>query len=679
MVAGPADPPMSVPRDEFDRAVRLYLDGDLAAAEPLFERIVAREGARRADGLHLWGLIALRTGGAALVEARLSAAIAADPEKAAYHGNLASAIKEQGRLDDAVVHYRQALAIDPAYRPELANLGLTLIAAGKPGEAIEVFRRLLDLDPGNAEAHFGMGSAREAAGEEAGATAAYREAIRLRPDYLAAHNNLGNLLVERGAAGEACTALERACRLAPNDARIRINLGNACGAAGRYDAARSAYRAALRLDAGSVAALANLAALSRREGDDAGTLALFHRLLTLDPERAESHADLALHHESRGREAEARTAAKRALALDPDNVAAGRTLALLAAADGDLEAARGRLEALLARAEDPLSAIELGRVLDRSGAYEEAFEAFVRGNRGLAAKREAAAHSMQSYPETVRRNRAALTAGRLATWPAAPTANGLAEPIFLVGFPRSGTTLTHQILATHPAVETVEELPLLSALEGRVSDFSASGANYPEGLCDLSDEGVAALRQAYWRAAEEAAPAIAGRRLVDKLPLAIVHLGLVRRLFPAAKIVVALRDPRDVVLSCFMQAFEANAATVHFNDLGAAARLYAEVMGLWLELREGAGLDALAFRYEDLVDDPAATVGAICAHLDLDYRDDMLGFHRRRRPVATPSYRDVAEPVYARAAGRWRNYRAQLSGVQAILAPFVAAFGYPDD
>ena len=670
---------MSVPPREFDRAVRRYLDGDLAAAEPLFERLAAGDGARRAEALHLWGLIALRTGRAALAEARIAEAVAADPAKAAYHGNLGTAIKEQGRLDDAAAHYRRALAIDPAYAPALANLGLTLIAAGTPDPAIDVFQRLLDLDPINAEAHFGMGNACAAAGQGSRAVHAYREAIRLRPDHLAAHNNLGNLLTEQGELAEACAALERACRLAPDDARLRVNLGNACSAGGRYGAARAAYRAALDSDPNSVPALANLAALSRREGDDADALALFDRLLALDPGRAESHADLALLHESRGREAEARTAAERALVLDPDNAAAARTLALLAAGDGDLEGARHGLEALLARGEDPLAAIELGRVLDRMGAYDEAFAAFARGNRGLAAKLEARAHSAQSYPETVRRNRAALTAERLASWPAEPPADGLGEPIFLVGFPRSGTTLTHHILAAHPAVEAVEELPLLSALEARVAEFSVSGAPYPEGLCDLSDDGAVALRGAYWRAAEKAAGALAGKRLVDKLPLALVHLGLVRRLFPTAKILVALRDPRDVILSCFMQAFEANEATVHFNDLGAAARLYAEVMGLWLEVREGAGLDALAFRYEDLVEDPAATVRAICSHLDLGYRDDMLDYHRRRRPVATPSYRDVAEPVYTRAAGRWRKYRAHLTGVMPILAPFAAALGYAED
>jgi hypothetical protein len=281
----------------------------------------------------------------------------------------------------------------------------------------------------------------------------------------------------------------------------------------------------------------------------------------------------------------------------------------------------------------------------------------------------------------VQRNRAAWSAQILASWPAEPPADGLASPIFVVGFPRSGTTLTQQILAAHPALETAEELPLLSALQRRVPEFSASGAPYPEGLADLTGEGIGALRGAYWRAAEEAVDLAEGKRLVDKLPLplTLVHLGLVRRLFPQAKIVVALRDPRDVILSCFMQAFEANEAMVHFNDLGTAARLYAEVMGLWLDLREGVGLDAHAFRYESLVAEPAATVAAICEHLGLDYSDSLLGYHQSSRPVATPSYRDVAEPVYSRAVGRWRNYRDHLKEVAPILAPFVAALGYAED
>ncbi len=226
---------------------------------------------------------------------------------------------------------------------------------------------------------------------------------------------------------------------------------------------------------------------------------------------------------------------------------------------------------------------------------------------------------------------------------------------------------------------TAEELPLLSALQRRVAAFSASGASYPEGLSDLSGAGVAALRGAYWQAADAAVGVTAGRRLVDKLPLALVHLGLVRRLFPKAKVLVALRDPRDVILSCFMQAFEANEAMVHFNDLGTAARLYAEIMGLWIDVREASGLDALAFRYERLVADPATTVRAICAHVGLTYSDSLLEYHRRRRAVATPSYRDVGEPVYSRALGRWRSYRAHLADVAPILAPIVAALGYSED
>ena len=670
---------MPTPPHDFDRAVQRYLAGDLAGAEPLFERLAGGGGAHAAEALHLWGLIALRTGRAALAESRLAAAIAADPGNPTYHGNLGTALQEQGRLADAAACYRRALAIEPGYRPALANLGLTLIAANKPGEALEVFQRLLGLDPADAEAHFGLANAFAAADQGTRAVQSYEEAIRLRPDYLAALNNLGNLLVEQAAFAPAYAALERACRLAPADARLRINLGNALSAGGRHGPAREAYREALRRDPDSIPALANLAALLRRAGDDAGAEGLLDRLLRLDPGRGETYADLALLHESRGRDGDARAAADRALALDPGNRSAARTLARLAYGEGDLGAARRRLETVLAGGEDPSASIELGRVLDRMGEFDAAFAAFARGNRGLAAKLEARAFSLRSYAEAVRRNRSAWSAKRLATWPAEPPADGLAEPIFLVGFPRSGTTLTQQILAAHTAVRTAEELPLLSALHQHVATFSASGAPYPEGLADLSGAGIEALRAAYWKAAEAAVGVAEGKRLVDKLPLAIVHLGLVHRLFPQASILVALRDPRDVVLSCFMQAFEANEAMVHFNDLGAAASLYAEVMGLWLELREGAGLNALAFRYESLVADPEATVRAICEHLGLAYTDALLRYHQRRRSVATPSYRDVAEPVYSRAVGRWRNYRAHLKDVAPTLAPFVAALGYDED
>ena len=171
---------------------------------------------------------------------------------------------------------------------------------------------------------------------------------------------------------------------------------------------------------------------------------------------------------------------------------------------------------------------------------------------------------------------------------------------------------------------------------------------------------------------------LSGRHLVDKLPLNLVHLGLVRRLFPDAKILLALRDPRDVVLSCFMQTFELNTAMVHFLDLCDAARLYRTVMALGTVYQQRLGLDLLSYRYEDLVAAPESTARQVFAHLGLPWDDCVMRYYERRagRAVATPSYQDVTRPVYSRAVGRWRSYRGEMAAALDLLLPAVTAFGY---
>src|SRR5262249_48097527 len=186
--------------------------------------------------------------------------------------------------------------------------------------------------------------------------------------------------------------------------------------------------------------------------------------------------------------------------------------------------------------------------------------------------------------------------------------------------PRSGTTLMQEMLAGHPALCVAEELPVLADTYRQVDRHSASGKPYPEGLLDLPDAAMPQLRAAYWEAvARRLGQRPAGRCFVDKLPLNIVHLGFVRRLFPEAPVLVALRDPRDVVLSCFMQSFLVNDAIANFAKLGDAARLYAAVMDLWWHYRENAGLRFFEYRYEDLVADPRATLERVASFLGLSW------------------------------------------------------------
>jgi hypothetical protein len=242
---------------------------------------------------------------------------------------------------------------------------------------------------------------------------------------------------------------------------------------------------------------------------------------------------------------------------------------------------------------------------------------------------------------------------------------------FVMGFPRSGTTLLQQRLQAHPGVATLDELPLVDAAVGD----AAPGANLAEATERATEPNVAqAIREGWWRRVNTRLPPRDGV-VIDKLPLNLLRVELLANAFPASPMIVVLRDPRDAVLSACLQDFELNAATAQCATLERCADLYARAFGRWLQVREHLP-QALEVRYEALVNDPETTLRAVLTHLGLPWDPAVLA-PVPARTVNTPSYRDVQAPIYARSVGRWRAFEAQLAPVLPTLAPFVEAFGYP--
>jgi hypothetical protein len=337
------------------------------------------------------------------------------------------------------------------------------------------------------------------------------------------------------------------------------------------------------------------------------------------------------------------------------------------------------LEPLLAQELTPAQAIdawfELGLVLDRLGEAAEALQAFDRGN-ALAGESPAARNAQGArFLRHVEVNRAWFTVERLRSAPRAEGEDGRRPPVFFVGFPRSGTTLVERILAAHPKVVTTEENSPLASL---LRPYLRSGA-YPEVLGGLTSEDLARDREQFWIFAEKQNGALQDRLLVDKLPLNLVDLGFVNLLFPDSPVIVALRDPRDVCLSCYMQRFKINDAMVHFLDLSETLRIYRAVMELWLHYRGALTLSWTEYRYEDLVENFEATLRELLTFIGLEWRAEVDRYRdlAKTGTITTPSYRDVTSEVYGRAVGRWRAYEPLIGPKFEALAPLVSALGYP--
>jgi hypothetical protein len=249
--------------------------------------------------------------------------------------------------------------------------------------------------------------------------------------------------------------------------------------------------------------------------------------------------------------------------------------------------------------------------------------------------------------------------------------------VFLLGFPRSGTTLLEQALAAHPDAAVLDEAPTLLAAETeflRRDDGLAA-------LEALDDAALDSWRDRYWRVARAAGAAPQGKVFIDKMPLASLSLPLIQRLFPHARILLALRDPRDVVLSCFRQDFRPNGATWRMLTLEGAAQLYDDTMTLVAAYRQVLPLQLREVRYERLVEAFAAELAAICDFVGLTWTDDLLDFAQqaRARVITTPSAAQVRKGLYRGGEGQWRSYRDPLQSVLPMLAPWVERFGYPTD
>jgi len=495
----------------------------------------------------------------------------------------------------------------------------------------------------------------------------------------------GHLLFALGQADQAARALAVALSLAPGSAEISGELGACLLAAGQPEQALPHLAATAEAQPANARVQAHraLALRALRRLDEA--LPHLERAIALAPELAELHANLASTLESLGRNDEASAAAHRAIELDEHQSLARLVLAQLAREAGEHSRARAQLEALMAGPISPQerswALMELGKVLDRLDDPRQAIAAFSEGRRIAAQLPDAARIDREHFPALLQKLSSHYS--QTQSQPAATAPQALTEatpcPAFLLGFPRSGTTLMEQVLLAHPDVASVDEEELLVETLRALPRTIGRSIRYPQDLPTLSEAERIALRRDYHRRllaflGDGEMPA----RVVDKMPLNIAHVGFIQAIFPDAPLLVMLRDPRDCCLSGFMQSFVPTVAMIHFHSLNSSASLYAGVMDCWLQARELPGLPLLELSYEGLVDDIEPQARQAVEHLGLawdpavlDYRSGVAG-----RYISTPSRQDVARPVFTRARGRWRRYKAQLEPVLPLLAPYVEALGY---
>jgi len=516
------------------------------------------------------------------------------------------------------------------------------------------------------------------------------EAKRLAREALAGgleHPTLLNLRAldheDAGRLEAALADLRRAAVLAPDDFTILNACGLCLARLDRREEALECYDEALAIQPAFGQAWFNRGAALERMGEPAKAASAYARAAEIHPQNPHAWANMAFLAPRRGDEAGARKYAERALALQPDHPTA--VMALASVELGQPAAAEQRLRGLLTHqlgdTERGLALNLLGDTLDAQARYGEAFSAYAEGNatlRGEAAARYEAPGRM-TIPQAL---------GWMLDWAektdpgrwAAPSRSvqnsaGEVGHVFLVGFPRSGTTLIESALVAHPGVVSLEEKEALRA--GVVEHLAdVHGASRLE---TASDWTLQPLRDDYWARVREFGVDPAGKVFIDKNPFHTLKLPLIRKLFPEARIIFALRDPRDVVLSCFRRRFNLSPATYEFLDLERTAENYDSTMRLAEILRPKLGLAEHRLIYERLIADFTGEARALCDFIGVDWRDDMIDFagRARRGEVSSASGSQISRGLFSDGAGQWRRYGEQLAPVMDRLAPWVERFGYP--
>jgi hypothetical protein len=329
---------------------------------------------------------------------------------------------------------------------------------------------------------------------------------------------------------------------------------------------------------------------------------------------------------------------------------------------------------------DPSGAVLMarGRILDRLGRHDEAFADWVQGKAQYVASGGMTYHA-DEVAQFLGRLRGFYTAQRLRNLPRAATVAGQPQPIFIVGFPRSGTTLVEQMLCAHPLVSGGDELPMIATLTQSAPNLLGSPLAYPEALAELwmgdGQEGLEVLRDQYLRGARHLRASDPSRPwFTDKMPLNETHLGLIGLLFPASPIVQLVRHPLDVVLSVF-----SNQLTHGFHcaaTLESAALHFVRIAELVGSYRSEMALRHLMLRYEDVVSASEVAMRRVSDFIGIDFDERCLRFTENRRYARTASHAQVTEQLYARSHFRWRNYRKQLAPIIPIMEPVIRRLGY---
>ena len=653
-----------------DPVVSAALDA-LATGQPAEAERVCRERLARdpasPDVLRLLGRALVMQSRLEDAEAAIRSAMMLRQGFAPLFEDLGEILERQARLEEAVACYQEAVKRESRSSQAGKKLGRVLAALGRGPEADKAFEAWFERDPDRVPVALALDHL--AAGRKDAAVATLREALRANPDNVDAMHILAQAYWgddERSSDIEAL--LLRATQLAPQHAAAWSLLGSLLHDMDRPEDAIPCYRRAVTIEPDNAAAWTGLGASLAQVGDMQGSADSYSRSVALKPGVPGVHMSLAHSLKSLGRLDEALREYRQAIAQKPDFGEAYWSMANLKVFRFDAEDILA-MEAQLQRGDLSASAdvhfrFALGKAHEDAGDYDRAWNYYETGNQ-----RQRPLVSYDPVGFEARHERIAEVFSREFLERHAGSGFESAAPIFIVGLPRSGSTLIEQILASHSQVEGTLELPILGEVAVSVGRFHRKLREYPEAVLDLRDRDFREYGKQYiedtriYRSTTRP-------RFTDKLPNNFSHIGFLHLILPNAVVINARRHPLDSCLGSYKQLFgKGQHFTYDVHELGLYYRQYYETMKHWHRVLPGKVLDV---HYEDTVGDFEAQVRRILAHCGLPFEEACLRFHETERTVRTASSEQVRQPLYARSLGTWRRYERHLGPWKEELADIIA-------
>lgn len=637
---------MTPPQNAINQVVNFYNQGNLVSVIEHSQKLINQYP----KSFIIWNLLGAANKGLGRIDEAADAfreVVALNPQYAGGYSNLGTTFHEQGKLQDALKVYKQAIALQPDYAEAYSNMGNTLKELGKFKNAIESYKKALSIEPNFADAYFNMGVVLNEQGNLQEALKAYNKALSFKSDYAEAHNNIGNTLRELGNFPEAIEAYCKSLKLKPDYIEACNNMGNTYQKQGNLDKAMDCYNNALKFKSDYAEAWVN----------GADTLEKWNKLdqLTIWLKKAYKNFKILpsdiLYFQCKllWRKKEYKEALKLILSIDLETISDVRKQGFL-----NLKA----------------------KCFDSSKDFDKAYNCFSKMN--LIAKES---ESYINSNSEIFFNNIKDQLDKLKLKSFHISGNNMSDdssqmPVFLVGFPRSGTTLMDTILRSHSAIEVLEEKANIVAAKTSIRNNGYTDIHSTSFSLNILLEA----KTAYLNEFEKHIKGINPQSVcIDKLPLNLLEVPLIHQLFPKAKFILALRHPFDTILSCWMQDFELNAAMANMVDLDRIVDLYCIAMETFKICRAEYDLNVHTIRYEDLLEDLKGESSALLKFLDLKWESKMEDYRStalKRGRINTPSYSQVSQPIYKEAKYRWINYRNYLDKHSKKIDPWIKEFQY---